>query len=195
MNSRRFQYLCIAAAALVAATTFAQLKIAVVDVTAAILQSEEAQEALQVVQDEMEPEQTRLQGLQDELVAMNQRAQTDAEIMSDTEKAELQNEIEDKSLDLNFGVERFQKKLNDERTRIFNQLGPKFNAVLQDLIELEGYDLVMNYAPQVTLYVNPKHVITRKVTEKLNDRKDEPIPDPNLAPEEPATEDDTPAEE
>ena len=43
------------------------------------------------------------------------------------------------------------------------------NAVLKDIIDLEGYDVVMDR--QAFLYVNPKHDITRKITELLNDKE------------------------
>lgn len=178
MNSRLLKILCFFTIAFVAASTYGQLKIAVVNATAAVFESEEAQEEMSVIEAELKPEQERLQSLQEEIGQLEGRAQTDAEIMSDLEKTELSNEIEDKRLELNFDVERFQRRVNDERNKIMNQLGPKFNAVLQDLIDIEGYDLVFNWNPQVTLYVNTKHDITRKVTEMLNDRRDEPVPDP-----------------
>ena len=41
--------------------------------------------------------------------------------------------------------------------------------MLKDLIELEGYDLIMERAN--LRYVNSKHDITRKVTEKLNENR------------------------
>lgn len=179
MNSRLLKILCILVLSLGAVSSWGQLKIAVVNATAAVFESEEAKEEMSVIEAELTPEQERLQGLQEEIGELQTRLQTDAEIMSDLEKTELQNEIDDKQLDLNFNVERFQRRVNDERNKIMQQLGPKFNAVLNDLIEIEGYDLVFNWNPQITIYVNPKHDITRKVTEMLNDRQDEPIPDPN----------------
>lgn len=178
MNSRLLKILCIFTLAFVGVNSYGQLKIAVVNATQAIFESEEAQEEMTVTQAELKPEQERLQGLQEEITELTDRLQTDAEIMSDLEKSELQNEIDDKKLDLNFNVERFQRRIDDERNKILQQLGPKFNAVLGDLIDIEGYDLVVNFNPQIHLYVNPKHDITRKVTEMLNDRQGEPVPDP-----------------
>ena len=178
MNSRFLKIICILALACVSVSAYGQLKIAVVNATQAVFEAEEAQEEMAIIEAELTPEQERLQGLQTEIEELQARQQTDAEIMSDLEKSELQSEIDDKTLDLNFNVERFQRRVNDERNKIMQQLGPKFNAVLQDLIEIEGYDLVLNFNPQIHLYVNPKHDITRKVTEMLNDRQGEPVPDP-----------------
>lgn len=171
MNSRFFRIVGTLLMALVAISAHAQLKIAVVDPTVAVLESDEAQELMTAAQEVLLPEQERLQGLDTEIKELRNRRQTDNEIMSEAEKAEMDREIEDKQLDLNFGVDRFNKRLTDERNLIFESLGPKFQAVLADLIELEGYDVVLNGNPQVVFYVNPKHNITRKITERLNDRR------------------------
>lgn len=178
MNSRFLKFLCISTLALLGVNSYGQLKIAVVHAPTAVFESEEAQEQMDVVEAELTPEQERLQALQEEITELQTRLQTDSEIMSDLEKTEIQSEIDDKNLDLNFNVERFQRRVNDERNKIMQQLLPKFNAVLSDLIEIEGYDLVLNYNANLHLYVNPKHDITRKVTEMLNDRQNDPVPDP-----------------
>ena len=176
MNTRLFRIVCMLFVAFVAMSAHGQFKLAVVNATEAIFESTEAKELMQAVETEIEPERQRLQDLQEEIQALESRRQTDNEIMSDTEKVEMDSEIEDKTLDFNFGVERFQKKINDERTKIFNTMGPKFNAVLNDLIQLEGYDLVLNWNPQIVLFVNQKHNVTRKVTELLNERQGQEIP-------------------
>lgn len=183
MNSRFFRV--VGLFLLVLGGTFAhgQLKIAVVDPTVAVLESDEAQELMSEAQKELLPEQERLQELSAEIDELRNRRQTDNEIMSETEKADMDREIEDKQLDLNFGAERFQRRINDERNLIFEQLGPKFQAVLTDLIELEGYDVVFNGNQQIVFYVNPKHNITRKVTERLNDRRGDTPPQQEVAAE------------
>ncbi len=176
MNSRLFRIIGTLSIALLASTAIAELKIAVVDPTVAVLESDEAQALLKESEAELLPEQEELQQLQNEIAELRNRRQTDDEIMSDAEKADMDRDIEDKQLDFNFGVERFQRRVNDERNLIFEQLGPKFQAVLSDLIELEGYDVVLNGNQQIVFYVNPKHNITRKVTERLNDRQGEEPP-------------------
>jgi len=62
------------------------------------------------------------------------------------------------------------EKVNDRRQELLQQMVPKIDAVLKDLIELEGYDLIMERAN--LRYANSKHDITRRVTEKLNERRD-----------------------
>ena len=147
----------------------AELKIAVISVQQAISQSEEAKAKVEAMGEELEKDQTELQALSDEIKALNERLAKDAEVMSDSEQRRAQKDIEDKQLELQFGVQKLQKAAQDGQQEILREMSPKLNAVLKDIIDLEGYDVVMDR--QAFLYVNPKHDITRKITELLNDKE------------------------
>lgn len=151
----------------------AELKVAVVRVEQAIIDSEEAQGEIEKLTAVFKPEQDRLNALRDEIIALEDRAQKDIDILSQTEIADLRSEIEEKQLEFQFGSQRLQNDVNKAQENLMQKMGPKFNAVLNDLIELEGYDMVINYVPNLLLYVNTKHDITAKVTQLLDERKDE----------------------
>jgi outer membrane protein len=80
----------------------------------------------------------------------------------------MQKDIEDKQIDYQFLGNKLQKEVNDRRQELLQQMVPKIDVVLKDLIELEGYDLIMERGQ--LRYVNSKHDITRRVTEKLNEK-------------------------
>ena len=147
----------------------AEYKFAVLDVQRAIGDSEEAKSLAAQVEQDLKEDQDALQKLAEDIQAVQDRLQKDAEILGDAEKRSLQKDIEDKQLDYEFGVNKFRKELQDRQQEIFRQMGPKLDAVLTDLIEIEGYDVVFPRAG--LLYVNTKHDITRKVTEKLNEKQ------------------------
>lgn len=147
----------------------AELKIAVLDTQRALVESEEAQALLAQAQEELQAEQDQLQALNDEIVELNQKLQTDGEVMSPAEQRRLQKDIEDKQIDLQFLGNKLQKEVNDRRQELLQQMVPKIDVVLKDLIELEGYDMIMERGS--LRYVNSKHDITRRVTEKLNEKK------------------------
>ena len=147
----------------------AEYKFAVLDVQRAIGDSEEAKSLAAQVEQDLKEDQDALQKLGEDIQAVQERLQNDAEILGDAEKRSLQKDIEDKQLDYEFGVNKFRKELQDRQQEIFRQMGPKLDAVLTDLIEIEGYDVVLPRAG--LLYVNSKHDITRKVTEKLNEKQ------------------------
>lgn len=147
----------------------AELKIAVLDTQRALIESEEAQQLLRQAQTELEGEQQQVNALGAEIMALQEQMQKDAEVMSPAEVRRRQKELEDKQLDYQFRANRLQKEVQDRRQDLLQQMAPKIDAVLQDLIELEGYDMIMQR--NSLLYANSKHDITRKVTEKLNERR------------------------
>jgi outer membrane protein len=152
-----------------AGTAAAEMKIAVLDTQRALVESEEAQALLAQAQQELQAEQDQLQALNDEIVALNEQLQKDGEVMSPAEQRRMQKEIEDKQIDLQFLGNKLQKEVNDRRQELLQQMVPKIDVVLKDLIELEGYDMIMERGS--LRYVNSKHDITRRVTEKLNEKQ------------------------
>ena len=155
-----------------AAVAAAELKIAVLDTQRALVSSEEAKALLEQVQSELKKEEEEVNALGAEIQALQEKLQTDGEVMSPTEQRKAQTDIEDKRIDYEFLVNKLQKALQDRRQDLLQVMVPKVDAVLKDLIELEGYDLIMERAN--LRYVNPKHDITRRVTEKLNQKRDAP---------------------
>ena len=168
--SRKFLSLTLLSLLLAAGGATAQLKIAVLDTQRALLGSEEAKQLMQTAQTELEQEQEEVNVLGQDIMSLQEQLQKDAEVMSPTEQRRRQKEIEDKRINYEFLVNRLQKEVQDRRQELMQQIAPKIDAVLQDLIEVEGYDMIMERGS--LLYANSKHDITRKVTEKLNERRE-----------------------
>ena len=156
---------------LVAASASAELKIAVLDTQRALIASEEAQSLTKKITEELQSDEAEAKELNDEVRALTEKLQKDGEVMSPAEQRKAQKDIEDKQIDLQFLVNKLQKAVQDRRQELVNHMLPKIDAVLKDLIELEGYDLIMERSN--LRYVNTKHDITRKVTEKLNEKYEE----------------------
>ena len=154
---------------LIAGPVAAELKIAVLDTQRALVESDEAKALLAQAAQELQNEENEVKTLGESIMAIQERLQTDGEVMSPTEQRKLQKEIEDKQIDYQFQLNKLQKEVNDRRQELLQQMVPKIDAVLKDLIELEGYDIIMERGQ--LRYVNSKHDITRKVTEKLNEKQ------------------------
>ncbi len=163
--------LAVALATVAAANAAAQLKVAVVNTVQAIQQSEEAKDFMAIVQQELEPEQTELQGMQEEVLALQQRLQDEGDVMADAERRNVNKDIENKRLDLEFRAQKLQKEVQDRQEELLANVGPKVQTVVNDLVEVERYDFV--FERRNVGYVNPRHDITAKVTEKLNERYEE----------------------
>lgn len=147
----------------------AELKIAVLDTQRALIESEEAQQLMETAQFDLEGDQNRVNTLGQEIRGLQEQLQKDAEVMSPVEQRKRQKEIEDKQIEYQFLVNKLQKDVQDRRQELLQQMAPKIDAVLKDLIELEGYDLILQRGS--LLYANSRHDITRKVTEKLNEKR------------------------
>ncbi|TDJ43106.1 MAG: OmpH family outer membrane protein [Gammaproteobacteria bacterium] len=168
---RRFMLALVSVLALSAVSAFAEMKVASLDVLRAISDSEEAKTLFTTVQQELQSDQDALAALQVEIASLRERLTKDSEILSDAERRRLVNDIESKQADLQFQANKLRKEFNDRQQEIISQIVPKLDAVLKDLVEIEGYDFILNKNQQTVLYVNTKHDITRKVTEKLNEKQ------------------------
>jgi outer membrane protein len=154
---------------LFAGAVSAELKIAVIDTNSALVNSEEAKDLLKAIQAELQKDEQDVNTLADEVRALQEQLQKDGEVMSQAEQRKVQKDIEDKQIDLQFLGNKLQKEVNDKRQELMQVMAPKLNAVIKDLIEVEGYDVI--YERSNLLYANSKHDITRKVTEKLNEKR------------------------
>ena len=161
--------MAVVASLVLGGVAFGELKIAVLDTQRALMGSAEAKTLVEGHRKALEQEENDVKSLAEGIRAKQERLQKDAEVMSTTEKRKMAKEIEDGQIEYQFKVNKLQKDVNDRQQEMLQTLLPKVDAVLKDLIELEGYDIIMERSN--LRYVNQKHDITRKVTEKLNERQ------------------------
>jgi len=154
---------------LVAGGAFAELKIAVIDTQRALLESEEAKQLMQSAQSDLQGDQTQLQTLGADIQKLREQFQKDAEVMSETDRRTRQKEIEDKQIEAEFLANKLQKAVNDRRQELGQQMVPKLEAVLKELTDAEKYDVILERG--AILFADPKHDITKRVTEMLNAKK------------------------
>jgi len=150
-----------------APAALAEVKVAVVDVQGAILQSEEAKRLLQQIQTEFKEEEEEIRAVQSEAAAMLQRLQKDAEVMSDVEKRRTQQQIESRNNDFVYLRQKLQRQIEERQQELFAGIDGKVQKAIEELVKSEDYDLIL--PRQAALYVNEIYNITRKVTEKLNE--------------------------
>ena len=123
IKQRILAILALSLLAISAPSAFAEVKIAVVDVQGAILQSEEAKRLMQQIQGEFKSEEDEIRQIQSDAAAMLERLQKDAEVMSDAEKRRLQQQIESKNNDF---VRSYNVKSKIVRKSCLQVLMPRF---------------------------------------------------------------------
>lgn len=150
-----------------AVPAFADVKIAVVDVQNAILNSDQAKRLLAQIKSEFKGQEDQIRKIQSDAAALLQRAQKDSDVMSDAEKRKLQAQIDSKNNDFVYLRKKLQKQIQDRQTELFTGVDQEVQKAIEDLVRSEDYDLII--PRQAALYVGDVYNITRKVTEKLNE--------------------------
>jgi len=156
--------------ALILAAPFAsaEMKIVVLDPVRAILESDEAKVLADAANAEMQPEQDELRAAAEEMQALQAKLQKDGEVMSESERRKAINDLESMQAAIQFGSQKLQKQVQDKRQEILQAMAPKYEKVLNDLIQIDQIDLILS--PNQVQYANSKHDISRRVTEKLNEQ-------------------------
>ena len=158
--------LAISVLALTTPVALAEVKIAVVDVQTAILQSEEAKRLMAQIQTEFKTKEDEIRAIQSEAAGMLERAQKDAEVMTESEKRKLQQQIESKNNDFVYLRQKLQREIEERQKELFTGIDAKVQKAIEDLVLEEDYDLIL--PRQAALYDGDLYNITRKVTERLN---------------------------
>ncbi len=111
----------------------AEVKIAVVDVQNAILQSEEAKRLLTQIQEEFKGEEDEIRKIQSEAAALLERMNKDADVMSDSEKRRLQQQIESMNNDFVYLRQKLQRQIEERQTELFTGIDSKVQKAIEEL--------------------------------------------------------------
>ncbi len=166
----RHPVLAIAASLLMlvlSAATLAEVKIAVVNVQQALVDSDEAKKLLVQIQEELKPQEAEIRKLQTEAAALLERMQKDADVMSETQKRKLSEELEQKNQDFQYERQKLQRKAEARQQELFAGTQGKLSQAIEELVRTDDYDIIL--PANAVLYVTDVYDITRKVTEKLNE--------------------------
>lgn len=121
---------------LAALPVFAVEGVAIIDMRAAILTTQVAQDTFKALEEDSEyagnVEQATL--LQSDRQSILETLQKDSETLSQQEITDMQKSIQDKSKDLEFIVGKIQAKQNETADKVFRDLTPSFQKILSELI-------------------------------------------------------------
>jgi outer membrane protein len=152
----------------VPALGWAEGKIAVVDVQGAILQTDIAQKRLAEVRDKAEYKKNKAEfdRLKSEGEALLKTAQKDAAVMSEEQKKAAQKKLGSMQEDLDHVVGKLQQAEQAAGQALLQEMAPKVQEVLRDIIKQEGIGLLLTR--NAVVHAEESYSITAKVTEKLN---------------------------
>ncbi len=166
--SRVLKLVVATAALCVSAGVFAQGKIAVVNLQEAILQTDEAQKRLNEIRNERDykDDKDEFDRLKKEFDGLVKKFQKDSAVMSQDQQLASRKKLASKQADLEHVAGKLQQAEQAAGQALLQEMSPRVQEVLRDLIATEGIGLLM---PQTSvIHADPGYNITAKVTDKLN---------------------------
>lgn len=153
---------------LFAVPSFAIDGAAVIDIRTAVLATQVAKDAFQSLEEETEYannlEQARV--LQTDRQALAEKLQKEAETLSQEEITDIQRSIQEKSKDLEFIVGKIQTKQNETADKVFRDLNPSVQKILQELIAAKQVKILLGR--ENVLFADPSLDLTDDVTSMLD---------------------------
>jgi outer membrane protein len=159
----RMALLCLAVTPLVN-TAFAQVKVAVVNVQKAILDSDEIKKAQTVLEAKYKSRQDQLQALQKDLESIQTQLQGGK--LSQPAAADLQVQGQRKQRDAQRIADDLQADADRDRQDILSKSTAKMQEVVKKIAEEKGYDIVIDVSQ--AFYTKPSLDITAEVAAAYN---------------------------
>lgn len=151
-----------------ASSALAEQKIAVIDVTRIMTESNRGKKALADIERAQAERATELQNMNTELTELQRRFQEGRLSLAEDRLLELQNEIEDKTRLFERAREDAQRAVTKRRTddiqRVEQEVFPVINAVGEEL----GYSLIFNKFQSGLVFAEESVDITDLVIERFN---------------------------
>jgi|GEM_PF-105579 outer membrane protein len=150
-------------------TTDAPLKIAILDMAAALFNSDVAKKVDEEVQAQTADDAEKVRLLAEEATTLQKKLQTDASVMSEDEKRKANEQIQEIGVQYQFLVEKVQKVVGDRRQQFQDTYAPNLIQAITAVVEEDDFDLV--FRSEAVLHYRTAFDITARVTEKLNQQK------------------------
>ena len=147
---------------------WAQGKIAVVNLQEAILQSDVAQKRLAEVRngEDYKSDKAEFDRLKAEFDVLVKDFQKDAAAMSQEQQVAARQKLANKQADLEHVTGKLQQAEQLAGQTLLQEMSPKVQDVLRELIATEGIGLLLQRAS--VIHADAGYSITAKVTDKLN---------------------------
>ena len=152
-----------------AASAWADVKIAVVDLRAAIMQSDEAKVKEQKLKSSLSQDEADAVALSKEIQKLQDKLQKDQAVMSQDEVRDLQKKIDDKKMDFSFKSQKIQKSQKDAMQDLISNMAPKVEKALNEIAKENKYDIILR--SEVVPWANDKLDITPELIKRLNKGK------------------------
>lgn len=147
----------------------AQVRIAVVDINLAALKSEEARIRGEKLKASFGQEEADLIALRNSIQKLEEKRQKDSAVMGGEELRKLEQEINDKKMDLNFKGQKLQQRGKEANQELQQVMGPKVEKAMKSIIDEKKYDLILRR--EAAIWIEDKYDLTDELTKRINAQK------------------------
>ncbi len=150
-------------------TASAEARIATLDARSALLASVSAKEFQSELEKEFSGDQATIQSLGKELQGLQEKAERDGAVMSESEKLKLQQQMVEKQDEAKFQLAKLGKASNARQQEWLRSMQPKLNEAISKVVESDQIDILLQN--QALAFAKPTFDITSKVTAALDEQK------------------------
>ena len=125
-------------------------RVGIIHIQNAIISTKDGQKAAKDLQDKFAPTRTRLEKKQADLEADRAKLNQGSNAMSAEQKEKLMRDIDQKTKALNRDTEDAQAELDQEQSKIMQELGQRIYAVIDKYSKDKGYSLILDVSSQQT---------------------------------------------
>ncbi len=171
MQSRFACFLPLVAAQLVGiAAAQAPAKIGIINVQAAIVNTEDGKKALGNLEGKFGPKRKELERKQGDIQQLQAQLQKGSTVLGDEQKRKLMGDIDARTKSFNREVEDAQAEVEQEQGKIYQDLGQKMMAVIDKYARDKGFSVILDVSTQQTpvLYAANDVDITKDIIELYN---------------------------
>jgi len=141
---------------------FGQLKVAIINAQAAVIDTAEIKKAQAELEAKYKPRQTQIEALQKEIADLEQQLQSGQGKLTPQAMQDIQIRGQRKQRELQRMGEDLQGEVDRERNDILGRSGQRMQEVVKKMAEERGYDVVVDVTN--TVYYKPGLEITKEAT-------------------------------
>ena len=149
----------------VANISYADLKIGFVNIPAVLEKAPQAEKAKKRLEQKFSPRDKQLVAQGKEIQSLEEKMTKEASVMSDSEKAKLENDIQNKKRDAKRSQQEFSEDFNASRNEELGKLQRRIVEAVRAIAKDEDYDLLLTDG---VIYSKPEFDITAQVQKKLS---------------------------
>jgi outer membrane protein len=151
------------------ASVLAEVRIAVVDINAAAMRSDEARLRGEKLKTTFGHDESELIALRNSIQKLEEKRQKDAAVMGAEELRKLEQEINDKKLEMNFKGQKLQQKGKEANQELQQVMGPKVEKAMKSIIDEKKYDVILRR--EAAIWIDEKYDLTDELTKRINAQK------------------------